>query len=95
MDPLEEMDLLDEERPLAEAVLTAGGPRPEAGFELTDGEGRCLAAAGLAWPEARVAVLIEGAPDEVEAFRSDGWRVFTDVTAVEQLVGAVGKGKGP
>ena len=88
-DPLEGMDLMDDERPLVEAVLAAGGPRPEVGFELIDAEGRCVAEAKLAWPQARVAVLVEDNPAEVRAFGRDGWRLITDVGAVEQLVAAV------
>ena len=88
-DPLEGMNLLDDERPLVGAVLAAGGSRPEVGFELIDAHGRCIAEAKLAWPQARVAVLVDSDPAERGAFERDGWRLITDVGAVEQLVAAV------
>ena len=93
-DPLEGMDLLDDERPFVTAVLAAGGPRPDVGFELSDREGRCIGEAALAWSQPRVAVLIDGTPPEIEAFEQGGWRVFTDGSAVDQLVAAVCEGEG-
>ena len=93
-DPLEGMELLDDERPFVAAVLAAGGPRPDVGFELADRQGRCIGDAALAWSQPRVAVLIDGTSPEIEAFEQAGWRVFADGWAVDQLVAAVCEGEG-
>jgi len=88
-DPLEALELLDEERVVVEAVLAAGGAAPEVGHELVDGQGRCVAEAQLAWPGVMVAVVADGEPADRKAFERDGWRVFVGLAAVDDLVSAV------
>jgi hypothetical protein len=82
-------DLLGEVDPAARELLTAlaaaGIPRPEVGVDLPDEIGRALdAVAELAWPEARVAVVID-LPDGVVGRLAARWRVFN----LEDVVGNV------
>jgi DEAD/DEAH box helicase domain-containing protein len=65
------------------AALRAGAPVPEVGFELLDARGLVEAEAEIAWPVARVAVVLVG-EDGRAAFEAAGWTVhdipsFTEV----------------
>jgi len=86
---LEGLDLLEDEHKIAAAVLAAGGPRPEVGYELEGPDGRCRAEAQLAWPGSKVAVLLRGEPADTAAFEESGWRVFTDPERTEGIVAAI------
>ena len=76
--PLDELHLLPEEREIAEAAAAAGGGLPEAGFELSDSAGRCLAEAALAWPESKIAVVLGSETSDRRAFERTGWQVFSE-----------------
>jgi DEAD/DEAH box helicase domain-containing protein len=49
---------------------------PEAGFELAGKAGEIIATAELAWPDSRIAVLLEEEADGAARFEAAGWRVF-------------------
>jgi DEAD/DEAH box helicase domain-containing protein len=49
---------------------------PEPGFELTAEGGEIVATAELAWPDSRVAVLLDHEADYLNDFVAAGWRVF-------------------
>ena len=57
-------------------------PLPDAGYELADDRGKVIAEAELAWPQARVAVLITD--DDQDACVQAGWYAFT----VEEFLAA-------
>jgi DEAD/DEAH box helicase domain-containing protein len=57
-------------------------PLPDAGYELADDRGKVIAEAELAWPQARVAVLITD--DDQDACVQVGWYAFT----VEEFLAA-------
>lgn len=59
-------------------------PLPEAGYELADDRGKVIAEAELAWPQARVAVLVTD--DDQDACAQAGWYAFT----VAEFLGAMG-----
>jgi DEAD/DEAH box helicase domain-containing protein len=86
LDPLAGLDLLDEERAIAEAVVRAGGEVPEVGYELVDGSGRCVAEAGLAWSKLRIAVLFGADAAERARFEVEGWRVLSGDDGAEAVV---------
>ena len=87
-DPLAELELLENEQLAASAVLEAGGPVPEPGFELPDPKGRPLAEACLAWPQLKVAMLLDRDSEDGKTFQADGWQVFSE-DQVQDLVTAV------
>jgi DEAD/DEAH box helicase domain-containing protein len=55
---------------------------PEAGFELTSEQGEIIATAELAWPELKIAVLLEHEADGARRFEAAGWRHFTSNSAL-------------
>ena len=57
-------------------------PLPDAGYEVADDRGKVIAEAELAWPQARVAVLITD--DDQDACVQAGWYAFT----VEEFLAA-------
>ena len=59
-----------------EALISAGAPLPEVGFELVDRIGRVLAEAEVAWPGAKVAVLTKR-EENGRRFKDAGWSTFT------------------
>jgi len=87
--PYEELGMDQEEQRIAEAVVAAGGPMPDVGFELGSRTGRCGAEAELAWPDSLVAVLFAGDPTDAAAFEREGWRVFKDPIELNDLTAAV------
>ena len=89
VDPLDELELLDDERRIAAAVREAGGGLPDVGHELTGPQGRCMAEAQLAWPALQVAVLLGAEPADVRAFEDAGWHVFTEANDEAEIVHAV------
>ena len=54
-----------------------GKPLPEVGYELQDDQGRVCAEAELAWPSKKVAVLVPEHQEAIEAFKVQGWKVFS------------------
>ncbi|WP_165967035.1 hypothetical protein, partial [Actinomadura sp. 7K507] len=73
----EALDLLDPDEPrladLARCLMAHGAPAPEVGYEL----GEQAWQAELAWPDARVAVVLAGNDDEAtgryHAYVQAGW----------------------
>ena len=49
-------------------------PLPEAGYELEGNKGEVVAEAELAWPEQKLAVVMQ--PEDAEAFEQAGWRCW-------------------
>jgi hypothetical protein len=88
-DLLDGLELLEDERRIATAVLAVGGARPVVGYEIEGAGGRCSAEAQLAWPRAKIAVLRGGEPQDIAAFEKEGWMIFTDVERVDELVAAM------
>jgi DEAD/DEAH box helicase domain-containing protein len=76
-------DVLPEAQGLLQAAIEAGASCPIVGYELLDDADRVIAQAELAWPDRRVAVLIDDVGRDV--FEATGWRV---------LVMVMGQGKG-
>lgn len=64
-------------RELCGAIARNGKVLPEAGFELTTGDGEIIATAELAWPASQIAVLLEGETAGIHHFEAAGWQVFT------------------
>jgi len=57
-------------------LVRLGIEPPVVGFELLDEKGRVEAEAELAWPERKLAVVLE--PDSSEShFKKQGWQCFT------------------
>jgi hypothetical protein len=54
-----------------------GKPLPEVGYELQDEQGRVCAEAELAWPARKIAVVVPESQEAAEAFKSQGWNVFS------------------
>ncbi|MBK6287409.1 MAG: hypothetical protein IPF49_07200 [Gammaproteobacteria bacterium] len=50
-------------------------PPPEVGFELLDQDGRVAGEAELAWPERRIAMVLD--EHQIALFEELGWRAFT------------------
>jgi DEAD/DEAH box helicase domain-containing protein len=61
---------------LVKGLAGRGCSRPENGYELTDGSGRVCAEAELAWPNAKIAVVLPERADAVALFQDRGWAVF-------------------
>jgi DEAD/DEAH box helicase domain-containing protein len=51
-------------------------PLPEAGFELSNDKGIVIGNAELAWPDQKIAFLMEEEMAYEKAFLSDGWQIF-------------------
>lgn len=82
-----------EVRPLVVRLRQMRLALPEAGYELTDGSGRIVATAELAWPESRVAVLVEQDLPGRGEFARQGWTTLTAAdceAGIETLVAALG-----
>lgn len=67
--------VLRETQDWAHALALAKVPVPEVGYELLDDKGRVVAESEMAWPAARVAVLLPDSGD-VAKFESAGWGCF-------------------
>jgi DEAD/DEAH box helicase domain-containing protein len=70
-------DVLDAAaRQIVIAADAAGIALPEAGFEITDGDGEIVAVAELAWPSAKACVLTESQDEYAQAALAAGWTVW-------------------
>lgn len=69
-------------RELCRRIAEGGKALPEAGFELTNEEGEITATAELAWPVARVAVLLDHELDRRRHFSDIGWQVFEATSVI-------------
>ena len=67
--------VLRETQDWAHALALSKVPVPEVGYELLDDKGRVVAESEMAWPAARVAVLLPDSGD-VAKFESAGWDCF-------------------
>jgi len=83
-DTADELSLADPSvRPLLEAVLKQGAPLPEIGYE-PEGEGGTHGwVVEAAWPNAKIAVLIDSDKDLTDWLQSNGWTVRTGDTWTE------------
>lgn len=61
---------------LIRAIAFAGMVLPEAGYELAGEHNEVVATAELAWPEARLAVLLDPTDSAVSTFGSRGWSLI-------------------
>jgi hypothetical protein len=61
---------------LVRRLVGRGCSVPEVGYELQDATGRVCAEAELAWPGARVAVVLPERAEATPAFQERGWSVF-------------------
>ena len=61
---------------LCRRLAECGKALPEAGFELASEAGEIVATAELAWPDARIAVLLEKETVGAARFETAGWQVF-------------------
>jgi DEAD/DEAH box helicase domain-containing protein len=75
---------------LIQQLVGAGLPLPEVGFELVGEDGYVLADAELAWPQAKVALLLKGQQEGSDEFYRADWSTieFPGVD-MERLVEAV------
>lgn len=74
--PADDLDLIldPEAQAIAHRLVAQGAKPPVAGFELLDGDA-VAGMAELAWPEARVAVLLSSQLQDRQAFETAGWRI--------------------
>jgi DEAD/DEAH box helicase domain-containing protein len=72
---LREAVLEDDLFPALDQMEQEQWPPPEAGYELADDRGKVIAEAELAWPAARVAILLTD--DDQDACAQAGWYAFT------------------
>ena len=68
-----------------EALERAGLPVPESGVEIKDASGAVIAELELAWPDRKIAVVLE--EDDRNTLSQQGWKVLgnIDVTSLTQL----------
>lgn len=59
------------------ALASLSVSAPEVAYALMNDKGVVLAEAELAWPAARVAVLLQDEPEVAELFTAQGWKIFT------------------
>jgi hypothetical protein len=72
---------------LLAACRRAGLPAPAIGCDLPDARGRVVAAAELAWPDARVAVFLPGAESALLLAGQTGWRTaFLEANREEAVI---------
>jgi|GEM_PF-2930268 len=78
--------------PECEALLTAcraaGTAAPVVGYELANAAGRVTGQAELAWPAAKVAVLLND--ESTAAFAPAGWQTFASADLAEVLAALAG-----
>lgn len=67
----------ENERRLLAALAEAGAPRPVLGAEVLDG-----IAIDIAWPDDRVALAVDMAPEDVEELTAAGWRISSEVADI-------------
>ena len=58
---------------------------PTIEFELETGSDRCGPEPELAWPELKIAVLADNQIEDVGAFETQGWKVFSHPIAIEEI----------
>ena len=84
-DNLELGELLDltapEARSLLRLISSEGLPLPEPGYELSGVAGEVIATAELAWPELRLALLLDSEANSESAFLEAGWTIQFIATA--------------
>jgi DEAD/DEAH box helicase domain-containing protein len=61
---------------LVKRLAGRGCSRPENGYELLDSAGRVCAEAELAWPNAKIAVVLPERADAAAVFQDRGWSAF-------------------
>lgn len=76
-------------RSLCSELATLDVPEPEFGFELPAVSGEIVATAELAWPESRVALLLDAEMDGKKFFVDSGWKVFEPGTQAAALKAAL------
>jgi DEAD/DEAH box helicase domain-containing protein len=76
--PADDLDLIldPQARTIVRRLIAGGAKSPVAGFELLQGEA-VAGMAELAWPEARVAVLVSSQLEDRAAFESAGWQIVS------------------
>ena len=87
---LSDLELLQPEaRHLVEAVIANGGPPPVVGWEVQGEAGDLPWIVEAAWPNAKVALLVDEVPGRDAALRHDGWELVapsTDASALLELL---------
>jgi DEAD/DEAH box helicase domain-containing protein len=73
---------------LAAAFQAPEHPLPEQPFELEGPKGDVLAQAELAWPDQRLAVVMD--PEDLEAFTTAGWRCWSLEDPPDDTAAAIG-----
>jgi len=84
--------LVDETvRGVIRRLAEEGVPLPEPGYELASDPGEIIATAELAWPDVKVAVLLEAEEFGAPHFEARGWKVLraADVIAEPERLIAV------
>ncbi len=76
-------DLAPELHDLCVKALRLGLPSPEAGFELVDEQGEIVGTAEMAWPEAKVVVLLPAEESARPLFENEGWETFSSTTLAD------------
>jgi hypothetical protein len=61
---------------LVKRLAGRGCSRPENGYELLDSAGRVCAEAELAWPQAKIAVVLPERAEAAAVFQDRGWSAF-------------------
>jgi DEAD/DEAH box helicase domain-containing protein len=74
---------------LAAALQATKHPLPEQPFELEGPKGDVLAQAELAWPDQRLAVVVD--PEDLEAFTTAGWRCWSLEDPPDHTATAIGE----
>jgi DEAD/DEAH box helicase domain-containing protein len=69
-------------RDLCHKIANSGKALPESGFELASETGEIVATAELAWPDPKIAVLMENEAGGAADFEAAGWQVFHGDTIV-------------
>jgi len=68
-------EVVDDIRPALRRWLQDGGKAPEVGFEYVGGDGAITAEAELAWPDDKIAGLLDEQIEYQKSFSDAGWRV--------------------
>ena len=76
-------------RGLCAELAALGVPKPEFGFELAAESGEIVATAELAWPERRLALLLDAEMNGMKFFMEEGWKIFKPGTDAGTLKAAL------
>lgn len=68
------------------SLLAAGAPKPEIGYEMTDGRGEITAMAEIAWLDRKVALLTESQEVCRPDFERLGWRIPPHDAPLEEIM---------